>query len=71
MAIVKRVGESILDEGGFVSKIESLGSRDLPYRMRAHGQVHSKGRLVLVALGFWEVKTYLLKQLQWHDFNKK
>lgn len=44
---VKRVAESILEEGGFISKIESLGARDLPYRMKAHGQIHSKGRLVL------------------------
>ncbi|XP_050709799.1 probable 28S ribosomal protein S6, mitochondrial [Eriocheir sinensis] len=45
---VKRVAESILDEGGFVSKIESLGARDLPYRMKAHGQIHSKGSYFLL-----------------------
>ncbi|KAK8393071.1 hypothetical protein O3P69_013240 [Scylla paramamosain] len=48
VAVVKRIAESILDEGGFVSKIESLGARELPYRMRAHGQLHSKGSYFLL-----------------------
>ncbi|XP_042220745.1 probable 28S ribosomal protein S6, mitochondrial [Homarus americanus] len=45
---VKRVSESILDEGGYVSKIESLGARELPYKMTAHGQVHTKGNYFLI-----------------------
>ncbi|KAG0714440.1 putative 28S ribosomal protein S6, mitochondrial [Chionoecetes opilio] len=48
VSIVKRVAETILDEGGFVSKVESLGARDLPYRMKAHGQIHSKGSYFLL-----------------------
>merc|ERR1712198_189553 len=40
---VKRISESILDQGGYIRKIESLGTRDLPYRMSCHGYIQNKG----------------------------
>ncbi|XP_045110098.1 probable 28S ribosomal protein S6, mitochondrial [Portunus trituberculatus] len=61
VGVVKRVAESILDEGGFVSKIESLGARELPYRMRAHGQLHSKGSYFLLDFVAPPVKIYDIK----------
>nr|XP_045605079.1 probable 28S ribosomal protein S6, mitochondrial isoform X1 [Procambarus clarkii] len=45
---IKRVAESVINEGGYVSKIESLGTKDLPYKMSAHGQVHTKGNYILI-----------------------
>ncbi|KAK3862426.1 hypothetical protein Pcinc_031715 [Petrolisthes cinctipes] len=45
---VKRVAESILDEGCYLNKIESLGVRELPYKIRNHGRLHSRGNYFLV-----------------------
>merc|ERR1712212_1199547 len=45
---VKRVAESILDQGGYVRQIQSLGTRNLPYKMKSHGRVHNKGSYFLL-----------------------
>ncbi|XP_063602799.1 small ribosomal subunit protein bS6m-like [Penaeus indicus] len=45
---VKRVAESVMDQGGYLRKIESLGSRELPYKMKAHGRVHQRGSYFLL-----------------------
>ncbi|XP_076056664.1 mitochondrial ribosomal protein S6 [Oratosquilla oratoria] len=48
VSVVKRVAEMVMEHGGYVSKVENLGSRDLPYRMKAHGQMHTKGSYFLM-----------------------
>ncbi|XP_071518502.1 small ribosomal subunit protein bS6m [Panulirus ornatus] len=48
VAAVKRIAESVLDEGGYVSKIESLGSKHLPYKMTRHGNIYTKGNYFLL-----------------------
>ncbi|KAF0298609.1 putative 28S ribosomal protein S6, mitochondrial [Amphibalanus amphitrite] len=41
---VKRTAELVMDRGGYIRKVESLGTRALPSRMAAHGLRHSEGR---------------------------
>ncbi|XP_064093631.1 small ribosomal subunit protein bS6m-like isoform X2 [Macrobrachium nipponense] len=45
---VQRISENILDQGGYLRKIENLGNRELPYRMSAHGRMHTKGSYFLI-----------------------
>ncbi|XP_043210979.1 probable 28S ribosomal protein S6, mitochondrial [Amphibalanus amphitrite] len=40
---VKRTAELVMDRGGYIRKVESLGTRALPSRMAAHGLRHSEG----------------------------
>ena len=41
---VKRTAELVMDKGGYIRKVESLGTRALPSRMSARGLRHSEGR---------------------------
>lgn len=42
---LKRTAQEIFNRGGFIRKIENLGvSRDTPYKISAHGQVHRSAR---------------------------
>ncbi|KAK8719575.1 hypothetical protein OTU49_013944 [Cherax quadricarinatus] len=48
VSAVKRIADSILDEGGYVSKFESLGTQELPFKLSIHGQIHTKGNYFLI-----------------------
>lgn len=43
MNTLKRTAESIFQKGGFLRKIENLGSRNLPFKVSEHGLVHKIG----------------------------
>lgn len=45
---MKRTAEGIFERGGFIRKIENLGSRALPYKISKHGQVHKQGHAMLM-----------------------
>ncbi|CAL4062741.1 unnamed protein product [Meganyctiphanes norvegica] len=45
VSTVKRISETVLDQGGYIRKIESIGTRDLPYRMSCHGYMQNKGSM--------------------------
>jgi small subunit ribosomal protein S6 len=40
---LKRTAEAIFERGGFIRKIENLGSRSLPFKVSEHGLVHKAG----------------------------
>ncbi|XP_014478693.1 PREDICTED: probable 28S ribosomal protein S6, mitochondrial [Dinoponera quadriceps] len=40
VATLKRTSETIFKTGGFIRKMENWGTKDLPYKMSANGQVH-------------------------------
>lgn len=43
IATLMRAGEGILQRGGIIRHLENLGTKELPFRMRAHNQSHMKG----------------------------
>ena len=43
---MKRISEAILENGGFLQKIDYLGFKNLPYRIKGFDKEHSVGRLV-------------------------
>lgn len=45
-AAVRSVAVFVMERGGLIRKIENLGTRELPYRMRAHAQIYTTGRYV-------------------------
>lgn len=42
--VMKRCTSSLLDSGGVIEKLDSLGCRDLPYRMVKEGNKHWVGK---------------------------
>ncbi|XP_013781081.1 probable 28S ribosomal protein S6, mitochondrial [Limulus polyphemus] len=44
---LKRTGQAIFEKGGIIRKIENLGTRELPYRMRVHNHSHTEGSYFL------------------------
>jgi len=40
---VKRTAELVMDKGGYIRKVEHLGTRTLPSKLRAHGARHAEG----------------------------
>nr|CAG4652318.1 EOG090X0IQO [Triops cancriformis] len=48
VATLKRAAEGILDRGGILRKMESLGAKALPYRINAHGLHHTEGTYFLM-----------------------
>nr|CAD7398622.1 unnamed protein product [Timema cristinae] len=40
--------EAIFETGGFIRKLENLGTREIPYKTSAHGQVHKKASYFLL-----------------------
>ena len=43
VAAVKRTGESVINNGGYIRNLEFLGHRHLPQRQKANGEYHTKG----------------------------
>ena len=43
VAAVKRTGESVISNGGYIRNLEFLGHRHLPQRQKANGEYHTKG----------------------------
>lgn len=50
-AAVRSVALSLMERGGLIRKIESLGTKELPYRMKAHAQIFTTGRYACVFRG--------------------
>nr|CAG4644453.1 EOG090X0IQO [Lepidurus arcticus] len=48
VATLKRAAEGILDRGGILRKMESLGTKTLPYRLNVHGLRHTEGMYFLM-----------------------
>lgn len=48
MATLKRTAESIFEKGGFIRKLENLGTRELPFKTSEHGLVHKIGSSFIV-----------------------
>ncbi|KAI0981201.1 hypothetical protein GJ496_007433 [Pomphorhynchus laevis] len=44
---IKRVCKFILDEDGILVKMENMGNRVLPYRMKSHNESFSSGHYIL------------------------
>ncbi len=40
---MKRTTEAIFEKGGFIRKLENLGTRELPFKISEHGLVHKIG----------------------------
>ncbi|CAG2054009.1 unnamed protein product [Timema podura] len=40
--------EAIFETGGFIRQLENLGTREIPYKTSAHGQVHKKASYFLL-----------------------
>ena len=49
-AAVRSVAVSLMERGGLIRKIENLGTRELPYRMKTHAQIFTTGITVCVYL---------------------
>ena len=43
VAAVKRAGETVISNGGYIRNLEFLGHRNLPQRQRANHEWHTKG----------------------------
>lgn len=48
VAAVKRTGEDIIKNGGYIRNLEFLGHRNLPQIQRANNEVHTKGSYFLM-----------------------
>eukprot|EP00054_Salpingoeca_dolichothecata_P036696 m.8374 g.8374 ORF g.8374 m.8374 type:complete len:124 (-) comp6956_c0_seq1:224-595(-) len=46
--VVAQAGKLIASSGGLLSKVENLGTRPLPYRMKAHLEYHTEGSYMLM-----------------------
>jgi small subunit ribosomal protein S6 len=44
ISTLRRTAGAIFNKGGIIRKLENLGTRNLPYKMSAHGSVHRQGR---------------------------
>ena len=49
-AAVRSVAVAVMERGGLIRKIENLGTRELPYKMRAHAQIFTTGRYVSLSM---------------------
>lgn len=61
--VLKRAAESILDKGGNLRKIESLGFMDLPHKMSLNQQTHKQAHYFLFAVD--------LPTLKMKEFNEE
>ncbi|XP_021931157.1 probable 28S ribosomal protein S6, mitochondrial isoform X2 [Zootermopsis nevadensis] len=43
ISTLRRTADAIFNKGGIIRKVENLGTRNLPYKMSAHGSVHKQG----------------------------
>ncbi|CAG0902658.1 unnamed protein product [Darwinula stevensoni] len=50
VSTIKRTAEFIMNHGGYLRKIESLGTRKLPYRMWKTGLSHREGNYILMEI---------------------
>ena len=48
VSAVKRMGENVINNGGYIRNLEFLGHRNLPQRQRANDEIHSKGSYFLL-----------------------
>ncbi|XP_037080626.1 LOW QUALITY PROTEIN: probable 28S ribosomal protein S6, mitochondrial [Pollicipes pollicipes] len=55
---VKRTADLVMDRGGYVRKVEHLGTRALPSRLTAHGLKHTEGSYFRVEFDLPPVKVY-------------
>ncbi|XP_046984495.1 probable 28S ribosomal protein S6, mitochondrial [Schistocerca americana] len=46
--VLKRASQTIFDKGGVIRKIENLGTRQLPFKIRKHGLVEKKASYFLI-----------------------
>ena len=47
---VKRMGESVINNGGYIRNLEFLGHRNLPQRQRANNEWHTKGSYFIMKI---------------------
>ncbi|CAG9770604.1 unnamed protein product [Ceutorhynchus assimilis] len=45
--VLQRTADQIFGKGGFIRKIENLGTRDMPYKTSSHGMVHKQASYFL------------------------
>ncbi|XP_055643597.1 probable 28S ribosomal protein S6, mitochondrial [Toxorhynchites rutilus septentrionalis] len=43
VTVLKRTAEAIFEKGGFIRKLDNLGTRPLPFKTSSHGLVHRTG----------------------------
>ncbi|XP_067013524.1 small ribosomal subunit protein bS6m [Anabrus simplex] len=43
VSTLRRTADAIFEKGGIIRQINNLGTRELPFKMSAHGMVHKKG----------------------------
>ena len=48
VSAVKRMGENIINNGGYIRNLEFLGHRNLPQKQRANEEWHTKGSYFLL-----------------------
>ncbi|XP_059153484.1 small ribosomal subunit protein bS6m-like [Physella acuta] len=58
--VIKRCCTHVLDQGGMIRKMENLGLKPLPYRMKNHGQKFYEGNYILI---HFDAPTTIPKQL--------
>ena len=50
VSAVKRAGENVLNNGGYIRNLEFLGHRNLPQRQRANDEYHTKGSYFIMKI---------------------
>lgn len=50
VSTLKRTSQIIFDKGGFIRKLENLGTKNLPYKISTHGMPHRIGSYFLITL---------------------
>ena len=50
VASVKRMGESIIDNGGYIRSLQFYGNRELPQRSKANREWHTRGNYFVLRL---------------------
>lgn len=63
VSAVKRTGQDILRNGGFIRTLEFLGHRDLPQRQRANEEWHTKGSYFLLKVDLATEKVNVIEDI--------
>ncbi|GLG98470.1 hypothetical protein R5R35_014454 [Gryllus longicercus] len=48
VSTLKRTAGIIFDQGGIIRRLDSLGTKDLPYRISSHGAVHRRASQFII-----------------------
>jgi ribosomal protein S6 len=72
VAAVKRTGESIINNGGYIRNLEFLGHRNLPQRQRVNDEYHTKGSYFIMKIDIpkpGEILNYSAVTAPFHDLS--